>query len=124
MVVARLLKASDDESSRSLVNVICRDLKDTLDSAVAAVAAVTVVALLVLAMDMGNAVEPKGVIAEKYCRICKFLHCNYLVSKYTVSLPQRIRNIAARFPAAILAFSGSVRKERVIPRIYGLNFES
>lgn len=62
-VEARLLKASDDESSSALVNVSFRDLKDTLDSAVAAVVAATVVELL--ANDTGNAVQSDGVITGK-----------------------------------------------------------
>lgn len=63
MVEARLLKASDDESSRALVNVLRRDLKLTLDSTVAASVATTVEALL--ANDTGNAVESNGVITGK-----------------------------------------------------------
>lgn len=64
MVEARLLKSLDDESSRALVNVLCRDLKDTSDSTVAAFVATTVVASL--ANDTGNAVEPNGVITGKH----------------------------------------------------------
>lgn len=51
---ARLSKASDDESSRALVNVLWRDLKDTLAFAVAAV---MVVAAVILAEEDGVAVE-------------------------------------------------------------------
>lgn len=63
IMVTRLLKSSDDESCRALVNVLCRDLKDTWDSADAAVVAATVVALL--ANDTGNAVESNRAITGK-----------------------------------------------------------
>lgn len=58
----RLLKASDDEFSRAIVNVLWRDLKDTLAFAVAAV---MVVAAVVLAKEDGVAVESERVITGK-----------------------------------------------------------
>lgn len=63
MLEARLLKASDDLSCRTLVNVLRRDLKDTSTLVASAVLAVTFGALL--ANDRGNAVESKGLITGK-----------------------------------------------------------